>query len=79
MENYTDAGLELLIQKLLTMASHAETAVNDALQALQQRDTELALRVKDNDRTIDQFEVEIDDLVDPASPAKPRWREICAW
>ena len=63
MEYNSDAGLDLLKHKLLTMASHAETAVNEALQALQQRDTELALRVKDNDRAIDQFEVEIDDLV----------------
>jgi len=45
------------------MASHAETAVNEALQALTQRDRDLALRVKDNDRVIDQFEVEIDELV----------------
>src|SRR6202451_2138800 len=63
MENYTEVGLETLQQKLLTMASHAETAVNEALQALQQRDTDLALRVKEKDRAIDQFEVEIDDLV----------------
>jgi phosphate transport system protein len=63
MENYTDMGLESLQQKLLTMASHAETAVNEAIQALQQRDAELALRVKEKDRAIDQFEVEIDDLV----------------
>lgn len=63
MENHTDAGLELLKEKLLTMASHAETAVNEALQALQQRDCDLALRVKEKDRAIDQFEVEIDDLV----------------
>jgi phosphate transport system protein len=63
MESYTEVGLELLQQKLLTMASHAETAVNEALQALQQRDVDLALRVKEKDRAIDQFEVEIDDLV----------------
>ncbi|MDE3066553.1 MAG: phosphate signaling complex protein PhoU [Verrucomicrobiota bacterium] len=63
MENYFEAGLEELRQKLLTMASHAETAVNQALQALLQRDYELALRVKENDRVIDQFEVEIDELV----------------
>jgi phosphate transport system protein len=63
MESNTEAGLELLKQKLLTMASHAEGAVNDALQALQQRDTDLAMRVKENDRAIDQYEVEIDDLV----------------
>jgi phosphate transport system protein len=45
------------------MGSHAETAVNQSLQALVQRDHDLALRVKENDRVIDQFEVEIDDLV----------------
>jgi phosphate transport system protein len=63
METHSEFGLELLKQKLLTMASHAETAVNQALQALQQRDLALALRVKEDDRVIDQFEVEIDDLV----------------
>jgi phosphate transport system protein len=63
MESNADSGLELLKQKLLTMASHAETAVNEALQALQQRDADLALRVKEKDRVIDQFEVEIDELV----------------
>ena len=63
MESYTDSGLDLLKQKLLTMASHAETLVNEAIQALQQRDMELALRVKEKDRIIDQFEVEIDELV----------------
>ena len=52
-----------LRQRLLLMASHAETAVNQALQALEQRDDKLALQVKENDRIIDQFEVEIDDLV----------------
>ena len=55
--------LDVLKQKLLTMASHAETAVNQALQALTQRDHDLALRVKENDRIIDQFEVEIDEMV----------------
>ena len=63
MENHFEMGLDTLKQKLLTMASHAEAAVNQALQALVQRDTDLALRVKENDRVIDQFEVEIDDLV----------------
>jgi phosphate transport system protein len=63
MDTYTEVGLESLQQKLLTMASHAETSVNEALQALQQRDADLALRVKEKDRAIDQFEVEIDDLV----------------
>jgi len=63
MENHSESGLDTLKQKLLTMASHAETAVNQSVQALVQRDHDLALRVKENDRVIDQFEVEIDDLV----------------
>jgi phosphate transport system protein len=63
MDNHFEMGLDALRQKLLLMASHAETAVNQSLQALVQRDHDLALRVKDNDRIIDQFEVEIDDLV----------------
>jgi phosphate transport system protein len=63
MENNFEIGLEALRQKLLLMASHAETAVNQSVQALVQRDHDLALRVKENDRVIDQFEVEIDDLV----------------
>ncbi len=46
MENYFEVGLDELRQKLLTMASHAETAVNQALQALLQRDRDLAIRVK---------------------------------
>jgi phosphate transport system protein len=63
MDNHFEMGLEALRQKLLTMASHAETAVNQSVQALVQRDHDLALRVKEDDRVIDQFEVEIDDLV----------------
>src|SRR5476651_834121 len=62
MENHFEAGLDTLKQKLLTMASHAETAVNQSVQALVQRDTALALRVKADDNAIDQCEVEIDDL-----------------
>lgn len=62
MEHHFDTGLDTLKQRLLTMASHAETAVNEAIRALVERDYDLALRVKEDDRVIDQFEVEIDDL-----------------
>ena len=62
MDNHFEIGLDELRQKLLTMASHAETAVNRAVQAPVQRDAGLAQRVKDDDRVIDQFEVEIDEL-----------------
>jgi phosphate transport system protein len=62
MDNHFEIGLDELRQKLLTMASHAETAVNRAVQALVQRDAALAQRVKEDDRVIDQFEVEIDEF-----------------
>jgi phosphate transport system protein len=62
MENSIDMDLGELKQKLLTMASRAETAVNEALRALIERDYDLALRVKDSDTVIDQLEVEIDDM-----------------
>lgn len=51
-----------LKQKLLTMASHAETAVNEAVRALVERDYDLAVRVKDADNVIDQFELDIDNM-----------------
>jgi phosphate transport system protein len=62
MERHFDMDLDDLKQKLLTMAGHAETAVNEALRALVQRDYALALRVKENDTVLDQFEVDIDDM-----------------
>lgn len=61
MEHF-DMDLGELKEKLLAMASHAETAVNESLRALTERDYDLALEVKDNDKAIDQFEIEIDDM-----------------
>jgi phosphate transport system protein len=62
MESHFEHDIGELKQRLLTMASHAETAVNLALQALLTRDYDLALRVKEDDNIIDRFEVEIDEL-----------------
>jgi phosphate transport system protein len=53
------AGLK---QKLLTMASHAERAVNKAIEALIERDDEVARNVMADDVIVDQLEVEIDEL-----------------
>ena len=47
---------------LLTMASHAESAVRRAVEALVQRDSDLAERVRADDSVIDRFEVELDEL-----------------
>jgi phosphate transport system protein len=62
MDNHFDIGLEELRQKLLLMASHAETAVNDSVQALMQRNHDLAMKVRDDDDIIDQFEIDIDEM-----------------
>jgi phosphate transport system protein len=62
MENPFELGLEALRQRLLLMASRSETAVNDAVQALMQRNYDLAIHVRQDDNLIDQCEVEIDEM-----------------
>jgi phosphate uptake regulator len=47
MESHLEMELDALKQRLLKMASHAEAAVGLALQALTQRDDDLALQVKE--------------------------------
>jgi phosphate transport system protein len=46
---------------LLSMASHAESAVLQAVEAVVNRDYDLALRVRAGDASIDRYEVEIDE------------------
>jgi phosphate transport system protein len=62
MENHFEMGLDALRQKILLMASRAETAVNQSVQSLVQRDFDLAVRVREDDNIIDQFEIEIDEM-----------------
>src|ERR1700756_2335268 len=57
-----DSELDGLKQKLLAMASRAETAITEAVRALMDRNYELAIQVKENDKVLDQFEIEVDDL-----------------
>ncbi len=61
MTNF-DEELQLLKDKLLTMASHADTAVARAIRALVERDDELARRVEEDDNLLDQLEIKIDDI-----------------
>jgi phosphate transport system protein len=56
-----DQEITALKNVLLTMASHAESAVNDAVEALVNRDYDLALRVRADDEVIDQYEVDVDE------------------
>jgi phosphate transport system protein len=53
------AGLK---EKLLIMASHAESAVAKSIKSLVERDDELARRVMADDVIVDQLEIEIDEL-----------------
>lgn len=60
--DHLETELDALKQRLLTMASHAELAVSRAIKALLERNDSLALQVKESDRVIDRFEIEIDDM-----------------
>jgi phosphate transport system protein len=62
MERHFDHDLSELKQRLLTMASQAETAVNRAIEALTTRNYDLAIQVKQDDEILDRGEVEIDEL-----------------
>jgi phosphate transport system protein len=57
-----DQELSELKEKLLAMASHAETSVQAAVRALTERNDDLAQEVISNDSIIDQFEIDMDEL-----------------
>ena len=62
MQTHFEQELGELKNKLLTMASHAETAVTNAVKALMNRDDALAQKVDEDDVILDQFEMEIDEI-----------------
>lgn len=62
MHTPIEKELDELKQRLLTMASHTESAVNRAMEALATRNYDLALQVRDDDEVLDRFEIEIDEL-----------------
>ncbi|CAN5654895.1 phosphate signaling complex protein PhoU [soil metagenome] len=63
MENrIIDQQLDLLRDKILLLGGATEAAVQKAMQALTERDSELAQRVLDEDRAINKMELEIDRL-----------------
>jgi phosphate transport system protein len=73
---YFDNELDDLKHKLLTMASHAETAVNRAVEALVTRNLDLALQVKADDNIIDQLEVDVDDIAIQLLSKAPLARDL---
>jgi len=62
MSEYFEHQLDEFKQKLLAMASHAETAVSRALIAFKERDAESALKIIEQDRILDHFEVDNDEI-----------------
>jgi len=67
------AGLK---ERLLTMASHAESSVGKAIAALGQRDYDLAVRVQAEDAVIDRFEIEVDELAIRLLARAPRASDL---
>jgi phosphate transport system protein len=57
-----DQQLDVLRDKILLLGGATESAVNRAMQSLVERDNELAKQVLDEDKIIDQMELEIDQL-----------------
>ncbi len=55
-----DQQLDLLRDKVLLLGGKTETAVQHAMQSLVTRDSKLAQQVLDEDKIIDQMELEID-------------------
>jgi phosphate transport system protein len=63
MERHFDHDLEELKERLLWMAGLAERAVHQAVQAVFQKDETLARGVLDEEKTINEMQIEIDDRV----------------
>ena len=61
MERHFDEELNELKTRLLLMGGRAEAAVHKAIDALRRRDQALAEEIFEDDRAIDQLEVEIDE------------------
>jgi phosphate transport system protein len=62
MARQFDQELSELRDKLLAMASHAESSVQNAVRALIERNDELAQQVIEQDSIIDRYEIEMDEL-----------------
>jgi len=61
MERHFDQELKDLKQEILKMGAFAEEAIYKSVEALKNRDRELAKSVVDNDSNIDQLELSIDE------------------
>jgi phosphate transport system protein len=62
MTRHFEQEMAALKQNLLTMASHAESALSNGIKALIDRNDDLARKVIADDSILDQFEIEIDEM-----------------
>jgi phosphate transport system protein len=62
MERHFDQDIAEFKQRLLRMGGEAESAVRSAVRALVERDDDLARQTIDRDATLDQAEIEIDEM-----------------
>lgn len=62
MTHLFEQDLEQLKRQLLTMGGLAENAVSRAIQALVDRDDDLARRVEQEDSALDRLEIEVDEI-----------------
>jgi phosphate transport system protein len=62
MSQHFEQELNELKQKLLGMAQQAEQSVSRAIQALVERDDRAAARIKEDDKILDQFEIDVDEM-----------------
>jgi phosphate transport system protein len=61
MERHLDGELNDLKNKLLLMGGSVESQLQDVLQALTERNSDLAIRVVENDLPVNKLDVEIDE------------------
>ncbi len=61
MQRHFDQDLANLKDQLMTMAGHAENSVTMAVQAVVERDDNIASKVIDNDNILDELEVTLDE------------------
>jgi phosphate transport system protein len=79
MENrILDQQLDLLRDKLLLLGGTTEAALQRAMRALTERDSELAREVLEGDKVIDQMELEIDRFSVEILALQQPARTICA-
>lgn len=62
LQRHFEEQLDLLAEKILVMGGLVEEAIGRSVQALVDRDSELARRVIADDDRVDRLELEIDDL-----------------